>query len=99
VQCYVADEVASVARPERELVGFTRVALEPSASATVTFTVHPSRLAFHDEQFEYVCEPGAFRVELGGWAGAPAVTTTIDLDGDVQPYRQRDVVATTVQIA
>lgn len=98
VQCYVADEVASVARPERELVGFTRVELEPSASATVTFTVHPSRLAFHDEQFEYVCEPGAFRVELGGWAGAPAVTTTIDLDGDVQPYRQRDVIATTVQV-
>ena len=98
VQCYAADEVASVARPERQLVGFTRVELDPGAAAEVTFTVHPSRLAFYDEQFEFVCEPGAFRFELGGCAGAPALTTTVDLDGDVEPYRQRDVVATSVDV-
>ena len=98
VQCYAADEVASVARPERQLVGFTRVELEPGAAAEVTFTIHPSRLAFYDEQFEFVCEPGAFRFELGGYAGAPALTTTVDLDGDVEPYRQRDVVATSVDV-
>lgn len=98
VQCYAADEVASVARPDRQLVGFTRVELDPGDSVRVTFTVHPSRLAFHDESFELVCEPGAVRFELGGWAGAPALTTTVDLDGDVEPYRQRDVVATRVQL-
>ena len=39
--------------------GFTRVELERRvAAATVTFTVHPSRLAFYDEQFDFVCEPG-----------------------------------------
>ena len=27
-----------------------------------------------NEQFEFVCEPGAFRIELGGCAGAPAIT-------------------------
>ena len=99
VQCYAADEVASVARPERQLVGFTRVDLEPGSSVTVTFTLHPSRLAFYDEQFEFVCEPGAFRIELGGCAGAPELTTTVDLTGDVEPYRQRDVVATTVELS
>lgn len=98
VQCYAADEIASVARPERQLVGFTRVELEPGGSAQVTFSLHPSRLAFYDEQFEFVCEPGAFRIELGGCAGAPALTTTVDLDGDVEPYRQRDVVATAVRV-
>ncbi len=98
VQCYAADEVASVARPDRQLVGFTRVELEPGGSATVEFTVHPSRLAFFDEQFEFVCEPGAFRFELGGCAGEPALTTTLDLDGDVQPFRQRDVVATEARV-
>lgn len=98
VQCYARDEVASVARPDRQLVGFARVDLAPGASARVSFTLHPSRLAFHDEQFDFVCEPGAFDLELGGWAGAPALTTTIDLDGEVEPYRQRDVVATTVRV-
>jgi beta-glucosidase len=98
VQCYAADEVASVARPDRQLVGFTRVELDPGASATVEFVVHPSRLAFHDEQFEFVCEPGAFRFELGGCAGDPALVTTADLAGDVEPYRQRDVVATATTV-
>jgi beta-glucosidase len=98
VQCYVHDETASVARPERQLVGFGRVHLEPGGSATVSFTIHPSRLAFFDEDFRFVCEPGAFRVEVGGWAGQPATFTTFDLAGDVAEYRQREVVATAVTV-
>ncbi len=95
VQCYVHDETASVARPERQLVGFGRVSLAPGASSRVTLTLHPSRLAFLDEDFDLVCEPGAFRVEVGGWAGAPAAAATFDLAGDVSVWQQRDVVATT----
>jgi len=98
VQCYATDEVASVARPERQLVGFTRVELEPGATASVRFEVHPSRLAFYDESFDFVCEPGTFRFEVGGFAGSPAATTTIHLAGELEPYRQRDVVATTVHL-
>lgn len=99
VQLFARDEVASVARPERQLVGFTRVPLEPGASRTVTFALHPSRLAFFDEDFRFVCEPGAFDLEVGGWAGAPALTATVDLGGEVHQYRQRDVVATAVSIS
>ncbi len=69
VQCYVHDETASVARPERQLVGFTRIDLDPGEARRVTFVIHPSRLAFFDENFHFVCEPGAFRVEVGGCAG------------------------------
>jgi beta-glucosidase len=98
VQCYVRDEVASVARPVRQLVGFERVHLPVGATRTVTFTIHPSRLAFYDEQLDFVCEPGAFRVELGGCAGAPAVETTFDLAGDVEDHLQREVVATKVTV-
>jgi beta-glucosidase len=99
VQCYAGDEVASVARPVRQLVGFTRVHLAPGASTTVTFSLHPSRLAFYDEDMEFVCEPGAFRIEVGGCAGDPAVATTIDVTGDVERYRQREIVATAVTIS
>ena len=64
----------------------------------MTFVIHPSRLAFFDEKFHFVCEPGAFRVEVGGCAGAPADTTTFDLGGDVEVFHQREVVATTVHL-
>ena len=92
------DETASVARPDRQLVGFARVALEPRRSATVTFGLHPCRLAFYDEEFEFVCEPGAFRVELGGCAGSPEVSATFDLAGDIEPYRQSEVIATAIEV-
>src|SRR5207248_6781992 len=50
VQLYASDLVASVARPFRQLIGFARVPLEPAESIRLTFTVHPSRLAFYDPQ-------------------------------------------------
>ena len=40
VQLYATDEVASVARPIRELIGFARVAIPAGETRTVTFT-HP----------------------------------------------------------
>jgi beta-glucosidase len=98
VQLYARDEVASVARPERQLVGFARVPLGPGQSRRVTFALHPSRLAFYDEDFRFVCEPGAFDLEVGGWAGAPALVSTVDVTGEVHQYRQRDVVATAVTV-
>jgi beta-glucosidase len=96
VQLYAVDEVASVARPVRQLVGFTRVHLAPGEVTTVAFEVHPSRLAFYDEEFHFVCEPGAFDFEIGGCAGSPAETVTVDIDGEVHQYRQSEVVATEV---
>jgi beta-glucosidase len=98
VPLFVHDESASVARPDRQLVGFARVPLPVGESRRVTFTLHPSRLAFFDDSFDFVCEPGAFRAEVGGWAGAPAVTATFDLPGEVQEYRQVQIVATTAHV-
>ncbi|UDY34665.1 glycoside hydrolase family 3 N-terminal domain-containing protein [Dermatobacter hominis] len=98
VPLFAHDESASVARPDRQLVGFARVPLPVGESRRITFTVHPTRLAFFDDSFDFVCEPGAFRFEVGGWAGAPARTATVDLGGEVQEYRQVQVVATAVHV-
>lgn len=98
VQLYAVDEVASVARPERQLVGFTRVELAAGAAAEVDFVLHPSRLAFHDDAFDFVCEPGTFTLEVGGCAAAPAATATLDLDGDVEVHRVADIVATAATV-
>src|SRR5207302_7738543 len=98
VQLYVTDEVASVVRPKRALIGFARVPMASKESATVTFTVHPSRLAFYDTEMRFVCEPGDFTFAVGAsWADIRA-RATIVLGGDVAGFRQREIVATTVSV-
>ena len=83
VQLYVTDEIASVVRPFRALVGFVRVPLAPKESATVTFTIDPSRLAFYDSAMRFVCEPGefTFAVGAGGIVQARAEAVQVTLDG------------------
>ncbi|MEJ7585792.1 MAG: fibronectin type III-like domain-contianing protein [Acidimicrobiales bacterium] len=99
VQLYVRDDVASVARPERQLVGFARVPLEPGQAATVAFTVHPSRLAFYDPTMRYVVEPGRFTFSVGASSADIRARATAVLGGDVTAYEQRAVVATAVSLA
>ena len=66
VQLYLRDDVASVTRPVKELRGFRRVSLRPGEAATVTFTLTPDDLAFHDTEMRRVIEPGTFTVFVGG---------------------------------
>jgi beta-glucosidase len=96
VQLYARDVVASVARSEQSLIGFARVPIEPGASATVTFEVHPSRLAFYDEHMRFVTEPGAFELSVGGASDRADHTLMVELGGDAAEYRQREVIATAV---
>ena len=93
VQLYVSDLVASVARPERQLVGFARVALRPGQAAAVRFSVHPSRLAFYDEKMEFVVEPGEFRFATGSSAADIQQEQVVKLSGGVAGYSQSSVVA------
>ncbi len=66
VQLYVADKTASLARPQKELKRFAKIALEPGASQTVTFTLDERALAFYDPyKAEWVAEPGEFEVLIG----------------------------------
>jgi beta-glucosidase len=99
VQLYVQDQVASVARPDRMLVGFARITLDPGQARSVTFTVHPSRLAFYDPQMRFVVEPGAFRFMVGASSADIRAEAVVELCGEVVEYRQREIVATQVQIA
>ncbi|GAB4216860.1 MAG: glycoside hydrolase family 3 N-terminal domain-containing protein [Roseiflexaceae bacterium] len=98
VQLYVRDEIASVARPDQQLIGFARVALEPGQARRVTFTIHPSRLAFYDPQLRFVTEPGAFTFSAGASSADIRAQATVVLGGEVAEYRQREVVATGVRV-
>lgn len=69
VQLYVGDPVASRSRPVRELKAFQRVALAPGETRRVSFRITAADLSyFRAERLaepELVCEPGAFRIEIG----------------------------------
>lgn len=99
VQLYVTDLVASVARPELQLLGFARVALEPRGAKQVTFRVDPSRLAFYDEDMDFVVEPGEFRFATGSSAADLRTNFTVELAGTSAHYSQRSVVAVSSTVA
>jgi beta-glucosidase len=65
VQLYVRDVASSVTRPVKELKGFRRVTLQPSASTTVEFTLGKDAFAFWNEAMQYVVEPGEFQIMAG----------------------------------
>jgi beta-glucosidase len=90
VQLYCRDDVASVARPNRELVGFARVGLAPGETATVTFDVPSSRLAFHDAAMQRVTEPGSFTFLVGASSIDIRAEATVDLAGDTVLHPVRD---------
>lgn len=58
VQLYVADRTGTAGRPEKELKGFAKVALEPGETKTVELSVDARSLSWYSEA-------------LGGWYAAP----------------------------
>src|SRR5688500_11399944 len=65
VQLYLRDELASVARPIKELKGFQRVSLEPGEEKEIQFIITPEMLTMLDINMKEVIEPGKFRIMIG----------------------------------
>jgi beta-glucosidase len=99
VQLYCRDDVASVARPDRMLLGFARARLAVGQARRLTFSVHPSRLAFYDQDMCFVTEPGSFTFSVGASSADIRAEQSVVLNGPTTEYRQRSVVATRVVIA
>ncbi len=79
VQLYAHDELASIARPVKELKGFQRVALLPGETKTVSFRLHAAMFAFPNEAMVDVTEPGTFRIMIGGSSKDLRLRTIIEL--------------------
>ncbi|MEL6824008.1 MAG: glycoside hydrolase family 3 C-terminal domain-containing protein, partial [Calditrichota bacterium] len=62
VQLYIRDKVASITRPVRQLKGYSRVALKPGESKTISFELAAKDLGFFHPQKGYIIEPGEFDV-------------------------------------
>ena len=66
VQLYIHDDFASIARPVEELKGFELVNLKKGETKAVTFTLTDAELGFYDNNGNYLVEPGAFKIKVGG---------------------------------
>ncbi|WP_433831890.1 glycoside hydrolase family 3 N-terminal domain-containing protein [Actinoplanes sp. CA-015351] len=84
VQLYLADPVAEVTRPVKQLVGFQRVELAPGAAADVVFAVHTDRAAFTGRRMRRIVEPGELRVLVGVSAGDLPCEGSVELTGDLR---------------
>ena len=98
VQLYGRDVVGSLTRPVAQLLGFQRVHLEAGASAEVTFTVPPARLAFTDRSGRRVVEPGELQVWAGACVDDRAGATSVTLAGEVHVVTSRDDRWTVTQL-
>ena len=65
LQVYLRDEVSSVTRPVKELVGFQRVTLQPGETRQVDIAIRPDSLALWNREMERVVEPGTVQIMAG----------------------------------
>lgn len=77
VQLYLHDELASVARPLKELKAFKRVALHPGESRQVELSLPYRSFGLWDRNLKFIVEPGVFKVMI-----AKDAATTL-LEGEI----------------
>ncbi|MEM4086847.1 MAG: glycoside hydrolase family 3 N-terminal domain-containing protein [Saccharolobus sp.] len=65
VQLYISKRYSSVARPVKELKGFSRVSLKPGEKKRVSFRLPLEALAFYDIYRRLIVEPGEYEVMIG----------------------------------
>ncbi|KAI1813405.1 glycoside hydrolase family 3 protein [Poronia punctata] len=69
VQIYVRDEKATLPRPEKELVAFEKVFLEPDETKHITVSLDKYAVGYYDPAKKaWVAEEGGFRVLIGASA-------------------------------
>jgi beta-glucosidase len=82
VQVYVGDPAASVFRPRQELRGFSKVSLEPGASATVTIELDRRAFTYWNvARGEWTVEGGEFDLRVGASSRDIRLTETVTLRG------------------
>lgn len=91
VQLYVRDEASSVVRPEKELRGFCKAALDPGEEKTVTFELFRRDFAYYDvPQRDWRVEEGEFCL----LAGPSSADTPLCAAVTVHPLFRRRLVFT-----
>ena len=81
VQVYVADVESSVARPVRELKGFTKITLEPGESRQVSVELDQRAFSFWSVRHgRWAVEAGDFTIAVGPNSRDLPLSQTISID-------------------
>ncbi|EWS80122.1 beta-glucosidase [Brachybacterium phenoliresistens] len=84
VQLYLSDPVASVVRPLKRLVGFSKIALAAGESAEVSFRLHADRTSFTGPTLRRIVEPGELVVRLGASSEDRTLEGSFRIEGAVR---------------
>jgi beta-glucosidase len=92
VQLYASHSGGSFVRPERELIGFARLALDAGERALVTFDLSMATLAVHDDG-RLLVEPGVVTLTVGRNAEDTQGRETVALTGEATLLDRRPPLA------
>jgi beta-glucosidase len=62
VQLYIRDIVGSTTLPVKELKGFQQIGINAGETRTVTFSITPEDLKYHNYNLKYDWEAGDFKI-------------------------------------
>lgn len=80
VQLYVSDQQCTLARPEKELKGFTKIELEPGEEKTVAFRLNAGDFSyFHAKRNTWVAESGTFTIAAAASSRDIRLSETVTL--------------------
>jgi beta-glucosidase len=83
VQLYIAADEAtsSIARPKKELKGFSKVFLQPKETKRIEIPFDRFTTAFWDEEIsKWVCEKGRYKVLVGSSSQDIAIEGVLELE-------------------
>lgn len=83
-QLYLSDPVATITRPVRSLIGFTRVELAAGETRTVDFDVHADLTSFTGRDLRRRVEPGRILLTVAQSAADPGLSANVELEGEVR---------------
>jgi beta-glucosidase len=80
VQLYVHEQRAQVVRPEKELKGFVKVALQPGEEKILGFQLEKRDFAYYDaKRHDWVVSPGKFDILIGASSQDLRLRQTIEV--------------------
>lgn len=97
-QLYLTDPVASVTRPVRQLIGFTRLDLAAGETRVVEFEVHADMTSFTGRDLTRRVEAGAITLTVAQSAGDPGCSVQVQLVGDTRMVDHTRTMTTPVTV-
>jgi len=99
VQLYLSDEVAQVTRPVKQLVGFTKVELQPGEQVRIAFSLHADRTAFTGlDPARRIVEPGWFTLRAGTSSEDLPLEARFEITGTIRDVTRGRALTTPVTI-